>query len=198
MDAAAITAILEDLNEMAATILDKNAEELQKMKAELDEYVEKITSKMAGPSKDVANREFEKCRVCAQEWIKVYCDNTYNAAVKADLLKEEAVEFFFTVDERIIAVQKNFFFLGMIDEILNPSEPFSERKREAKIANARIRILAREQNLKATCKTGLATVTDAIPEDRLWYFGDDRNFLQSSEAGLNDEEAIDYLLNRSK
>lgn len=196
MDAAAITAILDDLNEMAAAILKKDVKDLQTMKGEFDEYVAKIYSKMSPLSQDVAKREFEKCRVCAREWIKVYCDNTYNADAKADLLREEAMEFFFTVDERIITVQKNFFFLGMIDEILNPSKPFSKRKREAKMANARIRMLAREQNLKATCKTASDTGAAAILEDRLWFFGDDRQFLHSSEEGLNDEEALDYLLKR--
>jgi len=194
MDVESINAILEYLRGMAATISEIDVEELKKMKAELDEYVEGITSKMPEQSRDIANKEFDKCRVCAREWIAVYCDLTYNDGVKADILKEEAVEFFFTMDEKVIAVQKNFFLLAMIDEILKPSEPFSDRKREAKIANSRIRILAREQGLTASCKAGPDPVTGVTSKDRYWYFGDERNFLQSSEAGLTDEEAIDYLL----
>lgn len=196
MDAASMTTLLEDLNEMAAAIRNKDVKELQTMKTELDEYVEKVSSQLAGPSMDIVSREFKKCQACAREWIKVYCDTTCNATVKADLLKEEAFEFFFTVDDRILGVQKKFFFLGMIDEILHPSEPFSEQTRQAKIANARIRMMAREQNLTATCKTVSGMVADGTPEDRLWYFGDARNLLESSEAGLSDEGAIDYLLNK--
>ena len=82
----------------------------------------------------------------------------------------------------------------MIDEILNPSKPFSERKRKAKIANSRIRILAREQGLKANYKRSPSLVRGETFKDRLWYFGDDRNCIQSSEEGLTDEEAVDYLL----
>ena len=54
--------------------------------------------------------------------------------------------------------------------------------------------MAREQGLTATCKTRADTVKGVPTTDRFWYFGDERNFLQSSEAGLTDEEAIDYLL----
>lgn len=194
MDVTAINAILENLRGMAATILAKDVAELKDMKAELDEYVKGITLKMTGQSKDMADKEFEKCRVCAREWICVYCDPTYHDGVKADILKEEAVEFFFTIDEKIVAVQKKFFLLAMINEILEPSEPFTDRQREAKIANSKIRVMAREQGLKANCKTRPAPVTGVTIKDRFWYFGDERNFLQSSEAGLTDEEAIDYLL----
>ncbi|MFW2368186.1 MAG: hypothetical protein ACN4GW_17355 [Desulforhopalus sp.] len=109
MDVESINAILENLRGMAATISEIGVEELKKMKAELDEYVEGITSKMPEQSRDIANKEFEKCRVCAREWIAVYCDLTFNDGVKADILKEEAMEFFFTMDEKVIAVQKNFF-----------------------------------------------------------------------------------------
>jgi hypothetical protein len=179
---------------MAATLSEMDVEELKKRKAKLDEYVEGITSKSPVQSRDIANKEFEKCRVCAREWITVYCDLTYNDGVKADILKEEAVEFFFTMDEKVVAVQKNFFLLGMIDEILEPSESFSNRKREAKIANSRIRILAREQGLTASCKTGSDLVDGVTANDRYWYFGDEKNFHQSCETGLTDEEAIDYLL----
>lgn len=194
MDVTAINVLFENINEMAASILVKDTEELAKMKIEFDEYVAGITTKMTGPSRDAASREFEKCRVCAREWMAVYCDTTYHDGVKADILREEAMEFFFSQDERIVAVQKNFFFLGMIDEILNPSEPFSERKRKAKIANSRIRILAREQGLKANCKKRPSPVKGETFEERLWYFGDDRNWIQSSAEGLTDEEAVDYLL----
>ncbi len=194
MDNAAIKTILNDLNGMASTILEKDVEVLKGMKAELDKYVEGISSQITGQSKELAHQEFEKCRVCAREWIGVYCDPTYHTGVKADILKEEAIEFFFTMDEKIVAVQKKFFFLAMIDEILKPSEPFTDHQREAKIANSRIRIMAREQGLKASCKIKQAPVAGEISGDRFWYFGDERNFLQSSEAGLSDKEAIDYLL----
>lgn len=194
MDVTTINALYDTINEMAASILAKDTEELAKMKIEFDEYVARITTKMTGSSRDAAAKEFEKCRLCAREWMAVYCDTTYNHGMKTDILKEEAMGFFFSQDERIVAVQKNFFFLGMIDEILNPSEPFSEHMRKGKIANARIRILAREQGLKANCKNRPSLVTDKKCEDRLWFFGDDRNCIQSSEEGLTDEEAVDYLL----
>lgn len=194
MDVKAVNALIKNINEMAASILAKDTEELEKMKIEFDEYVVRISTQMTGPSRDAANKEFEKCRVCAREWMAVYCDTTYHDGVKADILKEEALEFFFSQDERIVAVQKNFFYLGMIDEILHPSQPFSERKRNAKIANSRIRILAREQGLKVNCKNRRSPVKGETVEDRLWYFGDDRNCIQSGEEGLTDEEAIDYLL----
>lgn len=194
MDVESINAILEYLKEKAATISEKDVEELKEMKAELDEYVDNVTSKMPEQSRDVAQKEFEKCRVCAREWIAVYRDPAYHEGVKADILKEEAMEFFFTMHEKIVAVQKNFFLLGMIDELLQPSEPFSDSKREAKIANSRIRILAREQGLTASCTIKAESVNGGTAEQRYWYFGDERNFLQSSDAGLTDEEAIDYLL----
>lgn len=197
MDSSAIQTLLKDLNEMAAGLLTLDAEELQNRKIELDTYVDAVTTKMSGPSKDVAGREFEKCRVCAREWIKVYRDTAFDDAFKKDILREDAVEFFFTVDERIIAVQKKFFLLGMIDEVMSPSEPFTKEKREAIIANTKIRVLAREQNLKPTCKIRPATSTESTDIERLWYFGDKRNFLQSSEDGLSDREAIDYLLSKS-
>ena len=187
--------ITEDISGMAATVTNKSFEELTDMKSKLDTYVQDVTKNLTGQSRDIATKEFEKCRVCAREWIKVYCDSTYHKDIKADILREEAVDFFFTMDEKIVAVQKNFFLLGMIDEVLKPSEPFSDLKREAKIANARIRMLSREQGLKANCKTIANPESGGTPEGRYWYFGDDRNFLQSSEAGLNDEAALDYLLN---
>lgn len=194
MEITAIEAILEDLRGMAATLFKKDVAELNDMKAELDEYVKTITAQIKGPSKKIADEQFEKCRVCAREWICVYSDPTYHEGVKADILKEEAVEFFFTMDEKIVAVQKKFFLLAMIDEILNPSEPFTTSQREAKIANSKIRIMAREQGLTANCKTRPDAVKGVPTKERFWYFGDERNFLQSSEAGLTDEEAIDYLL----
>ncbi len=194
MDLAASEAILTNLRQMAAMILAKDIEELKALKADLDEYVTGITRQMTGQSKDLALKEFEKCRTCAREWICVYCDSQFHAGVKDDILREEAVAFFFTMDEKIVAVQKKFFLLAMIDEILKPGEPFTERQRQAKIANSRIRIMAREQGLTANCKakTNLGTGADAT--DRLWYFGGEKNYLQSSEDGLTDEEAIDYLL----
>ncbi len=194
MDTAAKSAITDDIRKMAANIVDREVEELDAMKEKLEAYVQDVTSSLTGQSLEMANREFEKCRVCAREWINVYCDPTYHEGIKADILKEEAVEFFFTMDEKILAVQKNFFLLGMIEELQKPSGSFSDPKREAKIANARIRILAREQGLKANCKTGQNPETGEASKDRFWYFGDERNFLQSSEAGLTDDEALNYLL----
>ena len=194
MDREAINTILEDLKEMATTISAQDRTELNKMKADLDTYVEDITSRLPEQSKEIALREFEKCRLCAHDWMHVYSDSSYHAGIKADILQEEAMEFFFTMDEKIVSIQKNFFFLGMINERLTPGEAFSEQKRAAKIAKSKIRILAREQGLTANCKTRPDPITGTISEDHFWYFGDDRNFLQSSEAGLTDEEAIDYLL----
>ncbi len=194
MDEEKITALVEYLLEKAAILTEEDAEELKTMKKELDEYVAIINSKMPIKTQGTAHEQFEKCRICAREWINVYRDSTYHEGVKADILKEEAMEFFFTMDERIIAVQKNFFMLGMIDEIIKPSKPFSKRQRKAKIANAKIRILAREQGLKANCETRPTTIDGKTEKNRYWYFGDQKNFLQSSESGLTDEQAIDYLL----
>jgi len=194
MDLAATEALLADLTRMAAATLEKEVEELNNLKTELDEYVKSITLQMTGQSKDIANKEFEKCRICAREWICVYRDPTYHGGVKDDILREEAVAFFFTMDEKIVTVQKKFFLLAMVDEILEPSEPFTDRQREAKIANSRIRILAREQGLTANCKTRTDHVDGVTAMNRLWYFGNERNYLQSSEDGLTDEEAMDYLL----
>lgn len=194
MNEESIHALLEDLKEMAATITTKETAELQQMKADLDDYVESITSKIPDQSIKIVNREFDKCRICASEWINVYCDTFYHKDVKTDILREEAVDFFFTMDEKVIEVQKNFFMLGMLDELIKPGAPFSEQKRAAKIANSRIRILAREQGLTASCKNRPVSGAVAEIKDRLWFFGDEQNFLQSSEAGLTDKEAIDYLL----
>jgi len=194
MDATAANEIMEYLNGVAETVIVEDIEVLREMKSGLDEYVDAVTSKITGPSKAAANDEFDKCRVCAREWITVYCDSTYHPGVKADILREEAVDFFFAMDERIRAVQKKFFLLGMINEILKPGEPLTVNKREGKIANAKIKIMAREQGLKASCNNNSETVTGEASVGRLWYFGDDRNFLQSDDAGLTDEEAIEYLL----
>lgn len=194
MDIKAINTILEDLKEMATTISTQDLTELKKMKADLDQYVGDITSRLPEQSKEIALREFEKCRQCAHDWMNVYRDSAYHSGVKTDILKEEAMEFFFTMDEKIVSIQKNFFVLGMINEVLTPSEPFSEQKRAAKIAKSKIRILAREQSLTASYKCRPAPITGIVSEELFWYFGDDRNCLQSSEAGLTNEEAIEYLL----
>jgi hypothetical protein len=197
MDATAINSLLEDLNDMASDLLNLDTKELHNRKSELDAYVEAVTMKMTGPSREVAGREFEKCRICARDWIKVYNDARINNDLKRDILREDAREFFFTVDARIIAVQKKFFLLGMLDEVTSPSEPLSEKQRDATIAKTKIRILAREQNLKATWKTGSPTSSQDAETERLWFFGDKRNHLQSSEEGLTDREAIDYLLDKA-
>lgn len=197
MNDTAMKKLLEDLTGMAANLLTLATDELQIRKSELDAYVDLIKKKMSGPTQDIAGREFEKCRVCAREWIKVYNDPTFDNAIKKDILREDAAEFFFTVDERIIAVQKNFFLLGMVDEIMSPSEPFSSEQRDAKIANAQIRMLAREHNLKPTTKNVPTTPKGSATTERLWFFGDARNFLQSTEAGLSDREALDYLRHKA-
>ena len=194
MDIKAISTIVEDLKEVATTISTVDRTELKKMKADLDKYVGDITSRLPEQSKEIALREFEKCRTYAHDWMNVYSDSAFHAGTKTDILQEEAMEFFFTMDEKIVSIQKNFFVLGMIDEVLTPGEPFSEQKRATKIAKSKIRILAREQGLTASCKTRPDPLTGIVSEDCFWYFGDDRNFLQSDEAGLTDDEAIDYLL----
>ncbi len=194
MDSEAIDTLLEYLKKMAATLTENDVQELRNIKVELDGYVEQVTSQMPEQSLHVANREFHKCQLCARDWIKIFNDPGFNAGDKTDILREEAQEFFFTVDEKIIAVQKKFFLRGMVDELLEKGEPFSKRAKDARIANARIRILAREQGLTATAKCSPEHRETAIMGERQWYFGDERNFLQSSDAGLNDKEALDYLL----
>jgi hypothetical protein len=194
MNTEAIDAIVEYLKQMAANLTASDREGLKGMKQGLDEYVEKVSSQMPEQSRTVASREFQRCRRYAHDWIKVHNDPVFHPGDRADILREEAMEFFFSVDEKIVAVQKKFFLLGMIDELLKPGASFSQKEREAKIASSRIRILAREQGLTANSKyTSKQDVTGTTPE-RLWYFGDERNFLQSSEAGLGDREALDYLL----
>lgn len=194
MDVDSIEEIVKDLTETAATISSKSSDDLQIMKRELDEYVENIISQMPEQAKDTMNIEFEKCKVCAHDWICVYNDTEYNAAVKDDILKEEVMEFFFSMNEKIVAVQKNFFLLGMVDELLNPAPPFSQTKRKEKINKSRIRMLAREQGYTASYKYQTNALKQDSPEQRLWFFGDDMNFLQSSDEGLSDAEALDYLL----
>ncbi len=194
MDIEAITTLLDDLTEMAVTILEKDHVELKDMKAQLDEYVGAVTSKLQGPAKTLADKEFTKCRTVARDWIAVYSDTDFSTDVKADILKEEAIEFFFTMDERIISVQKNFFLLGMIDEILEPSVSLSESVRTAKTMNAKIQVLAREKGLTSAKQFQESNTSDPV---RLWFFGDEQNLLQSNEEGLNDNEAVDYLLGLS-
>ncbi len=195
MDVTYANEILEYLNAVAETIIEKDIEVLKEMKSELDEYVDVVTSKIPEPSKAAANDEFEKCRVCAHDWITVYCDKTFHPGDKKDILQEEAVEFFFSLDERVRGVQKKFFVRGMIEEFLTPGAPLSDDERKAKISNAKIRIMAREQGLKASYKKNPQNNKSSMEStNRLWYFGDDRNFLQSDAAGLSDEEAIEYLL----
>jgi hypothetical protein len=194
MNTEAIDAIVEYLQQMAANLTASDIEGLRGMKQGLDEYVEKVSSQMPEQSRTVANREFEKCRRCAHDWIKVYQDSAFHAGDRTDILREEAIEFFFSLDEKIVAVQKKFFLLGMIDELLAPGTPLSQKDRDAKVANSRIRILAREQGVTASSKYTNQQNPGENATERLWYFGDERNFLQSSEAGLSDQEALDYLL----
>lgn len=47
-----------------------------------------------------------------------------------------------------------------------------------------IRRLARHQDL----------IAQKSRRDGKWYFADERNYLQSSQAGLDDEEALEWLL----
>lgn len=194
MDVESIEDILKDLTATAATISKKSSDDLQIMKHELDEYVENIILKMPEQTQDTMNIEFEKCKICARDWICVYNDTEYNTAVKDDILKEEVMEFFFSMNEKIVAVQKNFFLLGMVDELLNPAPPFSQAKRKAKIDKSRIRMLSREQGYTASYKFQPNASQQDSTEQRLWFFGDDMNFLQSSDEGLTDDEALDYLL----
>ena len=188
------TETFEYLKKMAKSIIEKDTTELSATKAELDEYAGNIISKMPFNSREVMNREFEKCKRCAREWIKVYKDSHFNPAVKEDILKEEVIEFFFSMNVKIVAVQKNFFLLAMVEEILSPGSAFTEQQRAAKIAKSRIRIQAREQGLTASYKEQTNSSSDDKPATRLWYFGDETNFLQSSEDGLGDDEALNYLL----
>lgn len=196
MDITAIDALFTDLKKTAAALLEKSSEERKKLKAELDEYAATIRSQMAGKAKEMAENEFAKCRRSGKEWIMVYCDPSYHEAIKADILKEEVIEFFFTMEEKIVAVQKKFFVQAMVDELLQPSQPFSEKQQRAKITFSRIKILAREQGLKASWQSkSVPNTEEEESNERLWFFGDEQNFLQSSDAGLSDEEALDYLLN---
>lgn len=176
----------EYLKGMAASLTAKETGELQEMKHELDLYKQDIVSKMPEQSKDVMNKEFEKCLICAGEWICVYQDTSYNSSVQEDILKEEVMEFFFSMNEKVVSVQKNFFVLGMLQKLLNPGAPLTDQQRKGTIAKSRIKQLSREQGLNASYK-GQST-------DRLWFFGDETNFLQSSEEGLSDDQALDYLL----
>lgn len=194
MDIEAITTLLDDLTGMAASILEKDHAELKDMKAQLDEYVGAVTTKLTGPAKELADKEFAKCRAVARDWIAVYSDSEFSTDVKADILKEEAIEFFFTMDERIISVQKNFFLLGMIDEILEPNVSLTESVRLAKTMNAKIQVLAREKGLTTARQFQESDTSQPV---RLWFFGDEQNLLQSSEEGLTDDEAVDYLLGLS-
>lgn len=191
MDIEAMSSLLDDLTGMAATVLEKERAELEDIKAQLDEYVEAVTVKLEGAAKELADKEFAKCRSVARGWIAVYSDKDFSTDLKADILKEEAIEFFFSMDERIISVQKNFFLLGMVDEILEPSVVLSEAVRAAKINNAKIQILAREKDLTTSKQF---QESDSQEPLRLWFFGDQQNLLQSSEEGLSDDEALDYLL----
>ncbi|MFT5701247.1 MAG: hypothetical protein ACI8ZB_004137 [Desulforhopalus sp.] len=194
MDTESIDTLLDHLRKTAASITHQSIPELQSMKSELDTYVADVTSKMPEQSKDIMNLEFTKCRVCAREWICVFNDSNFHTAVKDDILKEDVMEFFFSMNEKVLSVQKKFFLLGMVDELLTPGKPFSELQRNAKIAKSRIRIQAREQGLNASYKMQPAPQTGDQSSQRLWFFGDETNFLQSSEEGLTDEQALDYLL----
>ncbi|TKB05885.1 hypothetical protein [Desulforhopalus sp. IMCC35007] len=194
MNTETIDAIVEYLKQMAANFTASDSAGLRGMKQGLDEYVEKVSSQIPEQSRSVTNREFEKCRRCAHDWIKVYTDSAFHPGDRTDILREEAMEFFFSVEEKIVAVQKKFFLLGMIDELLTPGTPLSQKERDAKVAKSRIRILAREQGVTTSCKDTNEQTPDGMVTRRLWFFGDERNFLQSSEVGLNDQEALDYLL----
>lgn len=193
MNTEAIDAIYEHLKQTAAAITKKDPSELQEMKSKLDDYVTEITTKMPQQSKDIMEKEFEKCRFCAREWICVFKDSRYHADIKEDILKEEVMEFFFSMNEKIVAVQKNFFLLGMVNELLLPERTFTDEQRKSKIAKSRIRIQARAQGLHASYKNQ-ETSAEGTSAHRLWFFGDERNFLKSNQEGLTDEEALDYLL----
>lgn len=195
MDTEATDTTLKYLKEMASSISQKSTLELQGMKDELDEYAKDITSKMPKQAKDVMAMEITKCRTCAREWLCVYKDSEFHPDVKDDILKEEVIEFFFSMNEKIVAVQKKFFLLEMVNDILQPGKPFSQQGRKDKIAKSRIRIQAREQGLNASYKIQPSPQEESTTALRLWFFGDETNFLQSSDEGLTDEQALDYLLN---
>ncbi len=186
MTTEATDEILEYLNNMAASLTKKETAELHEMKRELDLYREDIASKMPEQTRGTMNEEFEKCLLCAREWICIYKDTLYNPSVKEEILKEELMEFFFSMNEKVVSVQKNFFVLGMLEELLNPGKSFSDEQRKGTIAKSRIKQLSREQGLNASYRGQVA--------ERLWFFGDETNFLQSSEEGLSDDQALDYLL----
>ena len=186
MTTEATDEILEYLNNMATSLTKKETAELHEIKRELDLYREDIASKMPEQIRGTMNAEFKKCLVCAREWISVYQDTLYNPSVKADILKEEIREFFFSMNEKVVSVQKNFFVLGILEELLNPGEPLSTEQRNSTIAKSRIKQLSREQGLNPSYRGKTA--------ERLWFFGDETNFLQSSEEGLSDDQALDYLL----
>lgn len=194
MENETITEIYTHLKKMAKTIVEKERTELESMQAELDEYAQNVSSQMPQDIKATMNQEFDKCRRCAAEWLSVYKDDQFNPAVKEDILKEEVMEFFFSMNSKVVAVQKNFFLLAMVEQQLSPPSSLSDQQRSAMIAKSRIVALAKEQGLTPNHKTP-ATGTPASAEgERRWYFGDEINLLQSSEEGLTDEQALDYLL----
>ncbi|BHH85939.1 hypothetical protein [Desulforhopalus sp. 52FAK] len=194
MNNEATTEIYDYLKKMAADIVEKDMAELNAMKNELAEYAEGVSSQMPQESKEMMKREFEKCSRCAQEWMRVYKDTHFNEAVKEDILKEDVMEFFFSMNEKVVAVQKNFFLLAMVQEHLSPKPLLTDELRSAKIAKSRIMTLAKQQGLNPSYKDHTSSIPGETSSQRLWFFGDENNLLQSSQEGLPDDQALDYLL----
>lgn len=194
METEKTTEIFRHLKKMAETIVKNDRTELARMKAELDEYTENVSSQMPQSIMATMHQEVEKCRRCAGQWLLVYLDDKLHPAVKEDILKEEVMEFFFSMNEKVVAVQKNFFLLAMVDQQLSGATTLTEQQRAAMIAKSRILGLAKEQGLTPNVKTVSDEASENSESQRLWFFGDERNLLQSNEEGLTDVQALDYLL----
>ncbi len=63
------------------------------------------------------------------------------------------------------------------------------------VMSQRIRRMALKQELAASCKTSLCDFEGCI--ERRWWFGDHCNWLQSPPHGLDNDEALAFLLNWS-
>jgi len=194
MNNEATTEIYNFLKKMAVDILEKDKAELTTMKDQLSDYAKGISSQMPQESKAMMKHEFEKCSRCAQEWMRTVKDNSFNEAAKEDILKEDVTEFFFSMNEKVVEVQKNFFLLAMVQEHISPHPPLTQQQRSAKISKSRIMALAKEQGLNPSYKEQTSATQGEEPPQRLWFFGDESNFLKSSQEGLTDDLALDYLL----
>lgn len=66
-----------------------------------------------------------------------------------------------------------------------------ELEKEKAAAAKRIRRAAARQDLIPSCRTHVHLFANS--RERLWWFGDIRNHLQSPEQGLTDKEAERWL-----